>query len=542
MDPAMTDPEVTSTAQDEELVYAAAVLILSEDLYPRKLEIIREYVQNASDALDEFISVADYLEDRSDPQMKISIQGRSLLIFDNGIGMDAEEVVKLKRIAYSEKKMGEEAGYKGIGRLAGIAVADKLKISSTSYGDPRLHHFEFRARDMRQEISEKKRAGIQEAATQVINRHTTIDWTDIDPEEHYTLVELRDIRESFDELLDPNQLRDYISDIGPVDFGPADHFEFGPNISQRLFDNVPDYSPKTVYLSGPGFDRQRIYKPYTNAMGVAAPDFIGINNPQNPAELLAYCWYAAKGQTILGKTRPVGRIFAVEGESARQKSRLAGMAYKLFGFTIGDRTLPQRTLWATTVQRALWFTGEIHIIDKTITPTTDRSNFVENDSRVRFYQAAEQIPRRLNREAQQISDDRKTHDDSQKLKKKFETYQKKLNTGQIESAELKTIKEDINESIETLRRRAQKCKDQEILSYEKEVLSLGKNIQTALRNPQVLKNAGNISDIAAELKMSSKARKVFQIIMETLTSYYKEDKDEYYRVAGKIFAALRRKY
>src|SRR5689334_9381272 len=149
MDPGITVPELPTAGHDEELVYAAAVLILSEDLYPRKLEIIREYVQNASDALDEFISVADFLEDRSEPQIKISIQGRSLLIFDNGIGMDAEEVAKLKRIAYSEKKMGEEAGYKGIGRLAGIAVADKLKISSTSYGDPKLHHFEFRAREMR---------------------------------------------------------------------------------------------------------------------------------------------------------------------------------------------------------------------------------------------------------------------------------------------------------------------------------------------------------------------------------------------------------
>src|SRR2546430_1911494 len=162
MDPAINVPErISAAGQDEELVYAAAVLILSEDLHPRKLEIIREYIQNASDALDEFISVADYLEDRSEPQIKISIQGRSLLIFDNGIGMDADAVAKLKRIAYSEKKMGEEAGYKGIGRLAGIAVADKLKMSSTSYGDPRLHHFEFRARDMRQEISEKKRLGIQ---------------------------------------------------------------------------------------------------------------------------------------------------------------------------------------------------------------------------------------------------------------------------------------------------------------------------------------------------------------------------------------------
>ncbi len=132
----MTDRAPKVRAQvPEELVYAAAVLILSEDLYPRKLEVIREYIQNASDALDDYRLIADAVEDRWEPVIKISIQGRSLLVFDTGTGMDTEEMAKLKRIAYSEKKQGEEAGYKGIGRLAGIAVADKLKVTSTSAAD-----------------------------------------------------------------------------------------------------------------------------------------------------------------------------------------------------------------------------------------------------------------------------------------------------------------------------------------------------------------------------------------------------------------------
>jgi len=90
--------------QSEELVYAPAVLILSQDLYPRKLEIVREYIQNASDAIDSFASIAGIIKDNSEPVIKVSVQGRSLLIFDNGIGMDGDEVSKLRRIAYSEKR------------------------------------------------------------------------------------------------------------------------------------------------------------------------------------------------------------------------------------------------------------------------------------------------------------------------------------------------------------------------------------------------------------------------------------------------------
>ena len=543
------DAEV-STAQteranerSEELVYAAAVLILSEDLYPRKLEVVREYIQNASDALDEYMSVADQIEDRAEPVIKISLQGRSLLIYDNGIGMDEEEITKLKRIAYSEKKAGEEAGYKGIGRLAGVAIADKLKISSTSYGDSKLHHFEFRAKEMRQEISENKKKGIQEPASQAINRHSSIWWTDIDPDDHYTMVELRDIKESCGELFDAAQLIEYIGDIGPVDFAPATEFDHGPAISDKLRQNVPDYSPKTIYLSTASGERVRIYKPYSNEMSIAEPDFIKITNPDNPAELLAYCWYASKGKEMLGRMRPSGKIFSVGGTSEGEKRRFAGMAYKLFGFSIGDRTLPQRTLWTTALPRAIWFTGEIHIIDKAVTPTTDRSHFVENDARQRlFSEARRRIPTELNNVAQKISDARRAHDDSAKIKKELDGIKTKLDNRQIDRADIKTIKGDLRERLEQLKDREKKCKDTDITNFVKEVAKQGRGLDTALDDPKLLQRMKTVADIASELNMTSKARKVFEIIMETLARNFVDDKAQYYSIAEQIYKALRKRY
>src|SRR5258708_14036394 len=86
--------------------------------------------------------------------------------------MDGEEVQKLKRIAYSEKKEGEQAGHKGIGRLAGIAVAKKLLISSPSYGDPYLHKFEFRAKVLLDELQHNKSQRKTAPASLPIERHT----------------------------------------------------------------------------------------------------------------------------------------------------------------------------------------------------------------------------------------------------------------------------------------------------------------------------------------------------------------------------------
>jgi molecular chaperone HtpG len=529
-------------ALPEELVYAAAVLILSEDLYPRKLEIVREYIQNASDALDDYRVVADRIEDRWEPAIKISIQGRSLLIFDTGTGMDAEEMAKLKRIAYSEKRLGEEAGYKGIGRLAGIAVADKLKISSTSFGDTKLHHFEFRAGDMREDISKKKKAGSQEQASVVINRHTSIWATDVDRESHYTMVELRDVRDSCLDILEVNPLKEYIAEIAPVEFAPDSEFQYGSLISRKLRENVPDYSPKAIYLATPEGERLRIYKPYTDSMTLAQPEFIEVRNPDKRQELLAYCWYTSKGKEMFGKVRPAGRIFSVEGGDPEERHRLAGLVYKLFGFSIGDRTLPQRTLWTTTLTRAQWFTGEIHIIDKNILPTTDRSNFVENEWRDKLYsEARDTLSSTLNRQAQRISDNRQAYETALKVKGCLEGYEKRLSNGQLDRTDLNAVRDDIAGGMEDIRRRTGKCNDPDILRQMKQVSQLGSTVKQKLADPKLLKKSKTVADIVAELGMTTKTRRVFEIIMDVLQTHF-ADKEEYHRVAAKIYSAVRKRY
>jgi hypothetical protein len=329
-----------------------------------------------------------------------------------------------------------------------------------------------------------------------------------------------------------------------VDFAPGSDFSYGPLIADKLRRNVPDYSPKTIFLAKPNGERVRIYKPYRNDMVLAEPDFKEIQDPQDPNRLLAYAWFASKGQEILGKVRPSGRIFRVDqGKDIEQKQRFAGLAYKLFGFTIGDRSLPQRTLWTTALPRALWFTGEIHVVDKRVVPTTDRSDFVETHARDKLYEAArKEIPPKLIRLAQEISDNRKAHDDAVKLKAKLEAYKSKLGQYAIDRGDLRTIREDLREILEKLSERQRKCNDSEVGAFVKEVKNIGEQLKATLDDPKVLKRMRSVADIAAELRMTSKARKVFEVIMEALQRYYADNKEEYQRVAEEIYKALRKRY
>jgi len=520
----------------EELVYAAAIVILADDLYPRKLEIVREYIQNASDALDAFNRVAEHIEDDFTPVMKISIQGKSLLIFDNGIGMDGEEVQKLKRIAYSEKREGHEAGYKGIGRLAGMAVANKLLISSTSYGDPQLHKFEFRAKELKEELSENRRKGIQEPASEVINRHTTISSLDVDPADHYTIVELRETDDRYPELLDPVQLREYIGDIGPVGFAPD--FTYGHRVSDHLYKRVPDYSPKAIWLATTSGDRAQIYKPYTDSMGLAEPEFIEVHGRGG---LLAYVWYTTKGKPMLGKVRSSGGKFTVEGTTPASKKRLAGLVYKLFGFSIGDRSLPLRTLWTKDYTRPLWFTGEIHIVDKNVKPTTDRSNFVDNEARRQLYSAAQdRIAKELNSLAQDISNNRQAHDAAAEYQQRFKALSDKLNGGRLDRSELSARKRELHEALEALKR---SCKDHDIQAYVKDVSREGRELLARLETTRSQKEKANeISDLARDVSMTSQARRVYTIVMETLEGHFRNDMDTYYDLSAEINKAIKKRY
>ena len=65
------------------------------------------------------------------------------------------------------------------------------------------------------------------------------------------------------------------------------------------------------------------------------------------------------------------------------------------------------------------------------------------------------------------------------------------------------------------------------------IISTGMEVKKELADPKLLRKAKTVADIAAELKMTSKARKVFEIIMDTLQDHF-ADKDEYYGVAGEL--------
>lgn len=123
--------------------------IIKKWLYSEHDIFLRELVSNASDAIQKVRLLEEKQEIPTGSEFKIAItvdkDKKTLSISDNGIGMDAEEVVKyIAQIAFSgaedfvsKYKTGNEKdqfiGHFGLGFYSSYMVSDKVEVDTLSY-------------------------------------------------------------------------------------------------------------------------------------------------------------------------------------------------------------------------------------------------------------------------------------------------------------------------------------------------------------------------------------------------------------------------
>ena len=103
--------------------------LLTTAMYASPLTIYREYIQNAVDSIDQARNMNLYKASSDEPRVSINIdrQTRIVSILDTGTGIktqDFEEV--LTSFGNSPKRKQKARGFRGIGRLAGLAYCKEL--------------------------------------------------------------------------------------------------------------------------------------------------------------------------------------------------------------------------------------------------------------------------------------------------------------------------------------------------------------------------------------------------------------------------------
>jgi Histidine kinase-, DNA gyrase B-, and HSP90-like ATPase len=345
---------------DEPIVIGKDILeVLSSAMYVDPLAVYREYVQNAADAIDEARHVGLLTQTVAGTvEIEIDAAKRTVLIRDNGIGIPAAEfALKMTAFGSSAKRGTNARGFRGVGRLSGIAYCQELLFRSRSAGESDVSELRW---DCRKTKGLLRSADFPGALTDVVSRSVQIRRTDGKKQpNHFFEVELRGVpRLRNDWLLNPAVIEDYLSQIAPLPFVPQ--FRFADEISALLREHVrlTDITLKVGRNSGPTFRPHR--------------DFFEISGGQDKFHEL---------QTIRipgldGGTAAVGWVLHHGYRGAIPSPSLKGLRLRSGNVQIGTSGILEDLF--VEVRFNSWCVGEVHVVDARIIPNGRRDHYEQN--------------------------------------------------------------------------------------------------------------------------------------------------------------------
>ena len=197
-----------TTAVPHLAVGSSILGLVTAGMYDNPLAIYREYIQNAVDALQ---------QNQDEPNGKIEVildpQERTVRIRDNGPGLTYEQSEKeLLPIGRSNKCLGTDLGFRGIGRLSGLAFAATVTFRTRRRSTDPVTCVTWTG------IGSRTQSEWPERAEDALQRCATVD---TEPGETYPdrffEAEVSGIsRHAAGALLNEDAVRSYISEVCPV--------------------------------------------------------------------------------------------------------------------------------------------------------------------------------------------------------------------------------------------------------------------------------------------------------------------------------------
>lgn len=512
--PLQTDEPDEIVLQQEDYAYGFILEVLTSGLYPNKHHVIREYIQNAYDAIVDFRKLT---RNKSFGKITIKITNPSVFIFDDGMGMDTKKINQYRYVGYSEKKKGEAAGFRGIGKLSGISVAEKLIVTTSRIGVDKRYTLIFDAQAMLSVIMSLKEKGQNISLNELIKKHTELREETEDSDAHYTLVELHNIRKDSRLLRDEFQVAEYLRSNAPVDFDP--NFSYGATLDSWLRQHVRDYDTVPIFLNG-----NRLYKPF---LAEIKPPQLGFIHDVDDDEMddnipaLAAFWYCEHS-----------------GIGQFEDKEKRGLTYRLQNIAVGTNQLPRTSLWKANAEKAYYFWGEIHVCDPDVIPTSDRGDFEQNEARERLYAHSTQISRTLNKLANVSSAVRRAKDFIVDAETTVNQVKVQAENGEIPQ-ELKFIKMyEVQDKIKEADRRL-KDAPSDFRERGEQIIKEGKKLIKVLESDEAqVKDVNPTYDIKQKLRFTKEAVDVYDLIMKAIKEELYDQTILYERLIRKIHMVL----
>lgn len=342
---------------------------LTTGMYYDSKVIYREYIQNACDQIDKAVKEGIFSDaNEGSVDIEIDSRARRITIRDNATGISVESFRRqLEDIANSDKVRGVDKGFRGIGRLCGLAYCKTLTFSSTFLGEPICSVMIMDAQKMRDMIASPEKYTIDDILSEI----TSFDQKPAKMEDHGFEVCLDDINRENTDLLDKEKVESYLSFVAPVPYN--NKFRLRDKIyehAKELGYHIDEYR---IYVGG-----NQIFKNYgmrlydkTNASGSKQTydEFrdLAFYDIKKGKDLIAWMWY---GLCRFDKAIP------------KADNPMYGFRVRQNNIQIGDNTILAR--FFKEDRGNSYFVGEVFAVSPSLTPNSQRDNFNENATRVFF--------------------------------------------------------------------------------------------------------------------------------------------------------------
>jgi len=347
------------------------ISILTKGMYPDPKDALREYIQNGVDAAAKNIN--------------LKVRQDSIVIEDDGNGMNHNVMRNAVRVGISEKNPVKNVGFMGIGIYSSFHLCDNLTIYSKGsdnapnkivmdFGGMRAILDEQKEKRLSEETRTDELIGLQTLLEEFITITENGDLKDKEFPYKGTRVELTGMEtEFYSALSNFDEVAEYLRSVIPLHFDER-NFTYGKQIEEKIAEICEAHKQKFEIINlhlQINSQKETLFRPYKDVSfysGDGEPPLEPIYHTIQNGEFFGVAW------GCLNRFR----------KKVEEKS-LRGFILKKQGFSIGTRASMVKYFprGNTFFDR---YSGEIIIVNANLMPNASRTDLEYSPLRSVFYE------------------------------------------------------------------------------------------------------------------------------------------------------------
>ncbi len=285
----------------------------------------------------------------------VDVSERRIRIRDNGPGLSPEEALeRLLPIGRSDKTLGIDRGFRGVGRLAGLAFAKTVSFTTRAHESQAVTRITWHSDELPQLTSSKSR--LEEAILDCVDVETM---PGSNLPEHFFEVEVGGVtRHSTGLLLNRDAVRDYVGEVCPVPM--SSNFPFADSVEGLFHDAEAPLTFEVLLKGDPG----PVKRPYGNSIQLSAnrdAEFTEFQAVRIPS-------VDDTGDAAVGWVAHSSYLSAIPKDQ-----RVRGIRARVGNIQIGGEAVFDHLFTEERFNR--WCVGELHLVDSRIIPNARRDYF-----------------------------------------------------------------------------------------------------------------------------------------------------------------------